>query len=483
MEPESQRPPGRQDPQPPAQPRPAPSYPPAGYPPPGGQPHPAGPPGYGYPPGPVPAPRRRRVWVLWVTLGLVALLLACGLPAALVIVVNRVERGHPGTAGSAPSDAARSAAASRSTPTAEALRVRIDAALRDQAAALRRGDEKGFLAVADPGVPAAVADLKRRFRSLRALKVARWSASVDAPVGPSGLKKQWVVPVTWEYCVAVANCSLDSVNVSTTWVERKGKPLLVKLGTTTKSDNGPLPWEVSDLRVAFGPHTVVATTARYAGRLPMLLREAEKAARVVAPFVVVHPAPDRFRIFYAGPGEWRRWYGGGQPEWSVGQAIPVSRSRIDVVVRAAEIEHDLGFLDDLLRHEMTHVATLRGARTSAKFWMIEGIADYVAMLGRPFSAYDSVNETRRWVHDGWDGDIEVAEPTDSTPDWQVAARYGVSMLALRCLAARFGQPTMMSFFGLVVNGGYSLSDAANTELHADWARVAEDCADYVRSAA
>jgi hypothetical protein len=473
MDPDSAPPEGPgQQPLPPQWP--APSYPPS----------PAVP-GYGYPrpPGPVQSQRRRRGWILWAVLGLVALLVVCGLPAALVIVVARVEGGQPGSAGSAPSNPARSTAASPSTPAAEALRTRIDSALRDQGAALRRGDEAAFLAVADPTVPATVAELKRRYRSLRALKVERWSASVDAPVGPSGPKKQWVVPVTWEYCVAVVNCSLDPVNVSTTWVERAGKPLLVKLGTTSKSDNGPLPWEVSDLRVALGPHTVVATTARYAGRLPMLLREAERAAAVVEPFVVVHPAPDRFRIFYAGSAEWRRWYGGGQPEWSVGQAIPVSRNRIDVVVRAAEIEHDLGFLDDLLRHEMTHVATLRGARTSAKFWMIEGIADYVAMLGRPFSAYDSVTETRRWVHGGWDGDIEVAAPTDSAPDWQVAARYGVSMLAMRCLAARFGQPTMMSFFGLVVNGGYSLADAATTELHADWTGVAHDCADYVRSAA
>jgi hypothetical protein len=461
----------------PAAGRPAyPAYPPYHpYPPPA---YPGPPP---YPPAP-PGPPRRRRWGLWICLGLVAVLLVCVLPAALVVglaidlgSVSGVTDPTPG-----PTGVRSSPGAARATSAASAaMREKISAALTGQSAALLAGDQTRFVAVADPSVPSAVSDLKRRFRTLRALRVTRWSVAVDAPQGPTP-NKQWSASLRVRYCIVVATCRVDPVDMGSTWVERGGRALLVRIAPSRDDDNGPLPWEVSDLRVAIGKRTVIATTQRYASRLPTLLQQAERAATAVAPFVIVRPPPDRYRIYYAGPAEWDKWYGGGQPEWSVGRAVPVPGGGFDVVLNAQEV--NLAGVGGLLRHELTHVATLRGAEGLDDWWLVEGIAEYVQMSGRPLSQYDGLEETRRWVDGGWDGDIAVDAPRDSTPEWQVGARYGVAFLAVRCIADRFGRDKMIEYFAAVKNSGQSARAAAESVLDEEWGVLAETCSAYVRNA-
>jgi hypothetical protein len=420
--------------------------------------------------------------VLWLCLGIAAVLVICVLPAALVVRAA-IDLGSP-SGGVAPSPSATGGPASPSAEAslaagAGAMRERISGALSGQSAALLAGDEARFVAVADPTVASTVADLKRRFRALRALKVTRWSVAVGAPQGPNATK-HWTASLRVQYCIVVTSCRTDPVEMGSTWIERGGRVFLTRITPSTNDDNGPLPWEVSDLRVAVGKRTVVATTARYRSRLPTLLAEAERAVQTVDPFVIVQPPPDRYRIYYAGPAEWDKWYGGDQPDWSVGRAVPLPGNRYDVVINAQEV-NSVG-AGGLLRHELTHVATLRGVDGLDDWWLVEGIAEYVQMSGRPLSHYDGLDETRRWVAGGWDGDIEVDAPRDSTPEWQVGARYGVAFLAVRCIADRFGQDRMIEYFASVANSEQSPKTAAERVLDEEWDVLAQACSAYVKNA-
>jgi hypothetical protein len=77
--------------------------------------------------------------------------------------------------------------------------------------------------------------------------------------------------------------------------------------------------------------------------------------------------------------------------------------------------------------------------------------------------------------------VNVPEPTASTPDWQVAARYGVGYYAVRRMAERFGQDKMIKFFSeMVLKRSNSLDVASQTAFGVSWANVNADCARYIR---
>lgn len=134
------------------------------------------------------------------------------------------------------------------------------------------------------------------------------------------------------------------------------------------------PWEVSNLQVVVGARTIVATTARLKGRLAQLSREAEKAALVADQFVTAGRKPDIYRVYLADKNEWNLWYGSRPSKWVAGYAEPIGEYRIDVVVSHAKVGASL--LDDVLRHELTHVSTLHGEHHWKGNWcLIEGIAE------------------------------------------------------------------------------------------------------------
>ena len=427
-------------------------------------------------PGPEPGPRRR--WPLWLALGLVALVLSCAVP--LVVIVTLRDHG-PGAAASASPIAVHSPEPGDPEQTTQLwLRERIAEVLTQQAGALLRGDERGFLAVAEPK-SAAVGALRRQFRSLRALKVTAWQVRITDI--PDRVGSRWRVAVTYEHCFVDPGCLTGPVSIETTWVDRAGVPRMVALAPSPSAQDGPRPWEASDLVVAVGKRAVVATTAGQKRHLAEVLREAERAAEVADRYAVGGRPPRHYQIFYAGEAEWRRWYGGDRPEWTAGYAVPVGGGHFDVVLNSKGLH--VSVLDDLLRHEMTHAASLPsgGYRTGTNWWLVEGIADLAAAGGRPVSRYESLGDVRRLVSGGWQGPLSTAEPGQRATDWQVSAAYGVGYLAVRHLVDRFGEQAMLAFFKAVVHERKS-PEAASTEIFGEpWQALQDDCVSYVRSAA
>jgi hypothetical protein len=117
---------------------------------------------------------------------------------------------------------------------------------------------------------------------------------------------------------------------------------------------------------------------------------------------------------------------------------------------------------------------------SGQWWLVEGIAEYVRMVGRPLSEYELLSASRRYVHAGNPTEVrELTEPTSSASTEDASGRYGVAFLSVRWLAERFGEEKMLRFFDKVVREGTAVQVAAADEFAVDWGEITGDCAGYV----
>jgi hypothetical protein len=359
------------------------------------------------------------------------------------------------------------------------VRSRIQTVLDAQAAALLRGDEQGFVAPVDPSVPPLVDDLRRRFTALRAMDVTGWTETLAAD--PTPIDGGWRATVKIGYCFGVPGCQPVTIPVATRWAETAAQPTLVEFGTSQPTDFGPRPWEVTELRIAIGARTIVAAPPRYAGRVPALLEAAEEAAAVTDRYARWSAPPGRYLVFLAGPDEWGAWYGVKQSEWVAGYAMPITDHDTEIVLNAQRVTGTE--VVDTLRHEFTHVVTLADAHHdySGQWWLVEGIAEYVRMVGRPLKEYELLSASRRYVRKGSRTDVaSLAEPAAGSSTEDASGRYGVAFLTVRRLAERFGEERMLLFFQKVVREGVSAPDAAASVFGADWNTVSQDCAAYVK---
>jgi len=410
----------------------------------------------------------RRRWPLWTALALVLVLLACGAPGVLLLGLV------PGVAG-------RPAAGSADDPAARRLGERMTAQLDRQAAALLAGDRPGFLAVAEP--PARPA-LTRRYAALRALRVTVWRPEANGvPAEVDGRAGEWRLTVRVGYCFVVVDCTPSTVTIGTRWRIVGDEPRLVTVEESRAAPAGARPWEVSDLAVAVGKRTMVATTPALRAKLPGLLAQAEAAAEVADQYAVAGTPPDRYLVFYAGHTEWQRWYGGGRPKWTAGYAVGVGGGHHDVVLNAQSITP--AGIDDLLRHELTHAASLpdRGYSDRSTWWLVEGLAEYAGADGQPVDRYDGLAEVRKLVRGGWDGRLDSLAPADDAADDRVGGAYGVSYLAVRHLVDRYGEQRMLDFFRAVVHEHRSVDEAAERVFGDPWSALHDDCVDYLRTVA
>ncbi|MFG1660593.1 hypothetical protein ACGFIY_29050 [Micromonospora chersina] len=448
---------------------------PAGHPAsePGPPPHPAGHPVTAPGVQPVVAggerPARRR-WRLWAVLGLVLVLVACGVPGVLLLGLVRDAAGRPA--------AGRE---DRGTAAERQLRARMAAQLDRQAAALLNGDRAGFLAVAEPAARPA---LTRRYAALRALRVTAWRPVADGVPAAADRPGEWRLTVTVGYCFVVPGCTPSSVELGTRWrVAGEAEPLLTAVEESRATPAGARPWEVSDLAVAVGKRAVVATTPALRGKLPGLLAQAEAAAAVADLYAVAAPPPDRYLVYYAGRAEWQRWYGGGRPKWTAGYAVGVGGGHHDVVLNAQSLTP--GGVDDLLRHELTHAASLPdgGYADRSSWWLVEGLAEYAGADGQPVDRYEGLAEARTLVRGGWNGRLDALAPADDASDDRVGGAYGIGYLAVHHLVDRFGEQRVLDFFRAVVHERRSMAEAADEVFGEPWSGLHDDCVAYLRAVA
>ncbi|WP_343444894.1 hypothetical protein [Micromonospora schwarzwaldensis] len=417
---------------------------------------------------PAPTGKRRR-WPLWTVLGLALGLVAGAVPGVLLRQLSPDAAGRPAAGREAPGTAAE-----------RQLAARMVAQLDRQGSALLRGDRAGFLAVAESTVRPA---LTRRYAALRALRVTTWRPTTErVPVAVDGQPGQWRLTVTVGYCFVVPGCAPSTVELGTRWRVVGEQPRLIAVEPSRTDPTGVRPWEVDELAVAVGKRALVATTPAQRAKLPGLLAQAEAAARTADRYAV-GPPPDRYLVYYAGRAEWQRWYGGGRPKWTAGYAVGVGGGRHDVVLNAQSLAP--AGVDDLLRHELTHAASLpdQGYADHAAWWLVEGLAEYAGADGQPVDRYEGLAEVRKLVRGGWSGRLDAVAPADDATDARVGGAYGVGYLAVRHLVDRYGEQRVLDFFRAVVHERRSPDVAADEVFGDEWATLHDDCVAYVRSAA
>ncbi|WP_433494376.1 hypothetical protein ACQP26_27715 [Micromonospora sp. CA-248089] len=418
-------------------------------------------------PDPARAVPRRRRWPLWTALGLALGLVAGAVPGVLLRE-------------SAPDAAGRSAAKDDpGTAAQRRLGERMLALLDRQAAALVGADRTGFLAIAEP---TARPVLSRRYAALRSLRVTTWRSTADGvPAAVDGKPGEWRLAVTVGYCFVVRDCAPSTVELGTRWRLVGEEPRLTAVEPSSTDPAGVRPWQVNDLAVAVGKRVVVATTPAQRRKLPGLLAQAETAAQAADRYAIGGRPPDRYLVYYAGKGEWQRWYGGGRPKWTAGYAVGVGGGRHDVVLNA-QILTPTG-IDDLLRHELTHAASLpdRGYADRADWWLVEGLAEYAGADGQPVHRYDGLAEVRDLLRGGWSGRLDAVAPADDASDDRVGGAYGVGYLAVRHLVDRYGEQRTLDFYRAVVHERRSPEQAADEVFGDPWSMLHDDCVAYVRA--
>jgi hypothetical protein len=409
------------------------------------------------------APLTSKRWLIPVAI--IGAVLAIATGAAGTVVVMRVA-----------GDAAQEPAYRKARDAGE-LETRITKMLTDQAEALLRKDEKGFL---KPAKDDAVREkLKLRYDNLIGLKVTRFSLRLRF-LSISLTPDEWQAELVVSFCFVLPECVPDRIYEPTQWTETSTGPRLVSLEPAKALDDwfgDPQPWETTKLKVVHRGRVLVAAPESLEHRLDDVLAAADAAVPVADSFAIGAP-PDLYRVYLADADAWKSWYGAKPPDWSAGYAIPIGATHSDVVLNN---EHSrASSLPELLRHELTHASTVQGSHLWAdNWWLLEGIAE-VAGYAEGETPVD--DDLRRYIRNGWDRKLDADGPDDDASAADASRAYSIAFLVVKRLETRFGRAKLLTFFERVVEFGEDYAKASMTAFGQSWAGVEADCLSAVRRA-
>jgi hypothetical protein len=384
------------------------------------------------------------------------------------------------------------AIAARAVPKPLTPYDRAVAVLQEHSAALLRGDEKAWLAAVDAPLKARYRAL---FRSLRALDVIRFDyhPGYGKPVQGDAAAVTFINEIA--YCLSTDMCPgrtgskwQDPPRVEQQLTMRPvgGRYVISKVAPGVSEDpRRPLPWENDELVSLRGTRVTLLAVPAQRHLLAKLMPAAEAAARANDRFAAMAGTPQsRYRIFLAGEKQWRTWYGGEDGNWVVGKAIPLNMYGIDVMLRVKDLEKNPVMLRVILRHELGHVVTLSGAfRTdwADDTWLSEGVAEYIGWA--PAGAARSLRRSSvRWALTGGarPKSMVPARPGPAAPDRAGDAFYGLSHLAVDCMADKYGDRKLFTFVRLVLTQDNEYDQAAKEAYGISFATLDRACVKWIR---
>ncbi|MFI6079336.1 hypothetical protein ACIA5C_48335 [Actinoplanes sp. NPDC051343] len=355
----------------------------------------------------------------------------------------------------------------------------INTVLAGQSAALLAGNRARFLSTADRSAWQVKTWLADRFTSLPAMGVTTWNAAAGDVIADRG---HWNTSLNVTYCFATTCARPSSIHLRSVWnFDDPAHPVLSDISDA--AFEVPPPWMTSVLRATTGSRVVVAATTAYDSQIPRVLAAAQAAAKVTDTYATTRPG--RYIIYLADSHDWATWPTAGESPWVAGMATPAQES---VILRMPTLRP--GELTSLLRHEMGHIATLAEETATAgkvdSWWLREGLAEYIAYEGAPFSSYAGATNRAavgNFVRGTWKGDINVDEPAVTASDRDVTARYGTAFLSVSCLIHQYGRTNTLNFFHQVADTGQPATEAAPNTLRQPWPNINTTCADRIRHTA
>ncbi|MEU3193830.1 hypothetical protein ABZ686_25105, partial [Streptomyces sp. NPDC006992] len=364
-----------------------------------------------------------------------------------------------------------------------------------QAAALRAGDERGYLDAVDPQAPRHRGAQRQAFHNLRRLPLSSWAYEVREVAAPQrdggeagGSGTAAGDTVTVEAALRYRLADYDRVTTTATerfrFVRRESGWRIA--GEASGSDSQL--WEQGAMTVVRGAHSLVMGVGRDRTELRALAEAADRAVPAVAGTwpdgwsrrtVLEAPASARqmARLLgtpaadsgtYAGIAAVTTGEAGGASRTGGGDA-PADR----IVVNP----QTYGLLSEegrhvVLTHETTHVATRRQTTSATPLWLSEGIADWAGYRRSHLAPREAAPELARALAgrtaDGGTAPALRALPTDA--DFRfgndpagLARAYEGGWLACRMVAEEWGAEKLLALYtraGRANGGGRPDPDAA-----------------------
>lgn len=360
--------------------------------------------------------------------------------------------------------------------------------LAEQARALLAGDEQKWLAPVDPGRPELVARYRTMFESLRALGVANFNYyTLGLRSDPLAAKVS--IDATIDYCMA-GGCPLGSVDppppeahqlLTFETVGGQQRITSMRVDEPKQDDLDPVPWEEQDLVVRAGTRVVVAGPHSEEKNLDRVLAVAEQAAKLNDRFAAIENNPQkRYRVYLADDKAWRRWFGKSGTSGADGYTIKTGGPDSEVVLRMDELIRDPQELAVTVKHEMGHVVTLSGtnSHTGDGMWLAEGIAEYIGEY--PKRAVQSPRMAS--VRAVGKRLTTIAQPplADDASLRAGDAYYGLSHLAVDCMAETYGERKVFDFVNVSMREGIGYDSASREAFGKPFSTVDKDCVAWIR---
>jgi hypothetical protein len=354
----------------------------------------------------------------------------------------------------------------------------IRTTLERQGAALLRGDQRAWLSTADNSLSG---EMTRLYANLRGFQISGW---ISRTGHVRGEHKEWTAEVQIRVCFATPTCTRtpetfipagDVIAARTRWSVQDGEATLTAIDQN--SPEGSVPWKRETLEFAQGERVVIAAPRGLAGAKPaQWLAAAERAARVADRYALSTPKPGRYFIFLAGPDQWNAAV--GKDREATAFVDRISKSTAFAIIDLSSF--GTAYTDEnLLRHELGHIATLLGTLGNQEEWAVEGMAEYIAYAGRPVRAYDLLDDARRHVEEtGWNGRLDLEWSPEATERF---GYYAMGYLAMRCLGETYGEPKLLRFFTKVAREGEAPQEAAQSELGTTWETAQTTCRPTIKA--
>lgn len=343
--------------------------------------------------------------------GVVALALA---GTAGVVVAARSDNGAAQQAGTAVAAEAKGAPDGLSDERKLVRKREVDVVLSHRATAVLKGDLKGFLAAVDPKQPQLVARQRTLFTNLRKFGFTKlqYFTAEERPA-PALVAKHGATSFSTRVMMRYQLTGLDNRPVQTdvgyTFVQRGNLWVLVEdnaIDEVLSEDGHRQPWDFQEIAVIRRGKVLVVVDKREAALGRKIAEVSEGAVRAVRRH---WPRPWNGAVMVIAMSDKQvmslLWTTGTGDGWTIAaKAVTLYdgeplRERLTaplgsrIVVNPA-VRKDLD--EDLLVHEMTHVATLPlGVR--APNWLMEGVAEYVRTHSIEDDPQWSVDPYRRRV--------------------------------------------------------------------------------------